>query len=86
MKVSSSYFAHASFAFSLLFCSGSGAPKLDLLGVRWIAIQALGLVLGVVAAVLNFRKKPMDSGCCTCSRDILLCHVRHRFVMSHQLI
>jgi hypothetical protein len=25
--------------------------------VRWLAIQGLGVVLGIVAAVLNFRKR-----------------------------
>jgi len=63
MKVSSSHFAYASFACSLLFWSGlvlsyfPSAPKLNLPGVQWLAIQGLGVVLGIVAAVLNFRKR-----------------------------
>ena len=63
IKLSANHFAYASLVCSLLFWSGlilsyfPGAPKLDLPGMRWLAIQGVGVVLGVVAAVLNFRKK-----------------------------
>jgi hypothetical protein len=63
IKVSANHFAYASLVCSLLFWSGlilsyfPGAPKLDLPGMQWLAIQGVGVVLGVVAAVLNFRRK-----------------------------
>jgi hypothetical protein len=65
IKISANHFAYASLVCSLLFWSGlvlsyfPSAPKLlDLVpGVRWLAIQGVGVVLGVVAAVLDFRKK-----------------------------
>ena len=62
IKISANHFACASLVCSLLFWSGlilsyfPGAPKLDLPRVRWLAIQGVGVVLGVVAAVLDFRK------------------------------
>ncbi len=34
-----------------------GAPGLDVSGVRWLQIQGAGIILAVVACVLNFERK-----------------------------
>jgi hypothetical protein len=65
IKFSANHFAYASLVCSLSFWLGlilsyvPGAPRLDLPGVRWLAIMGVGVVLAGVAAVLRSKLWPL---------------------------
>jgi hypothetical protein len=56
-------FAWASLICSLSFWTGlilsyiPAAPRLNVPGMRWLTVMGVGIVLAVVAAVINFEKK-----------------------------
>jgi hypothetical protein len=63
IESSSNLFVCGSLTCSLLFWLGlilsyfPGSPTIGVSGGHWLAILGIGILLGVVAAVLNFEKK-----------------------------